>query len=554
MCVLWPLIDTWKPIYIRHYVFQTGVFSATVAAFLIESYKYLKPDPTDVSSRLLLQITQELAGISNGARLTPSPPDTFQIPRFAIHVNILWFLSLCLGLACGLGATLVQQWARRYLRLTMRPDTLERRVRIREFLWQGVEGLHVNWVVESVSVMLHAAIFLFFAGLVEFLFAINDEVADVILVAVAIFAAIYITLTLLPLFLHYSPFQTPLTSILWTTGHLLAMIFLYPFSCFNKVHKNIESVRKHFKGLDIYLMDTMTGKRYLDKMALKSTLSMCRDEGDLEAFIEAIPGYLQQADHDKCTNTKDEKSTRINDIASLIRLEPEQKDPKNSPLRHRFEDLFTSCTHNHKSMDQGSRRHRAITCSSAIWEMSKASLSPTGKRVAFDLCHLPKSIGDTLLRLTSDTDSAIAASAQRTMAVCKRAIMEHVLHPEPRTDDDGSKNSLSAPADAIGDLAILLFPPSPAGQRHDGRSDERLNTVTEFLSHILAHIERSEGPEQPSPLDLEETRMTLEELCRGLNGRDFLHADQQRLVDALNNALREHLASDNAVSTGTLGP
>jgi hypothetical protein len=128
-------MDTWKPIYIRHYVFQTGVFSATVAAFLIESYKYLKPDATDVSSQRLLQITQELAGNS------VTPLDPFKVPRFAIHVNILWFLSLVLSLACGLGATLVQQWARRYLRLTKRSDTLECRVRIREFLWQGVQEI-----------------------------------------------------------------------------------------------------------------------------------------------------------------------------------------------------------------------------------------------------------------------------------------------------------------------------------------------------------------------------------------------------------------------------
>ena len=528
------------------------MFSATVAAFLIESYKYLKPDPTDVSSRLLLQITQELAGISNGARLTPSPPDTFQVPRFAIHVNILWFLSLVLSLACGLGATLVQQWARRYLRLTKRSDRLECRVRIREFLWQGVQDLHVNWVVENVSLMLHAAIFLFFAGLVEFLFAINDEVADVILVAVTIFAAIYITLTFLPLFYHPSPFHTPLTSALWTTSHILAMVFLYPFSCFKKVRENLETVCENFKGFDIYLMGTMKNenKRYLDKQALKSTLGMCRDDGDLEAFIDAIPGYLRQADRDERTNTKSEECTRINDIGSL--LEPERKDPKKSPLCHRFEDLFTSCTHNHKSMDQGSRRRRAITCSRAIWEMSKASLSSTGKRVTFDLRHLPKSISDTLQRLTSDTDSAIAASAQRTMAVFKRAIMEHVLHTEPRTNDDGSKDSVTALAEAMGDMNIPLFPPYQAGQRHGGWPDERLNTVTEFMSHIPAHIKR---PEQPSPLDLEETRMTLNELCRNLKGREFPHTDQQDFVNALSDVSQAQSASGSAaVSTGTLYP
>ena len=75
--------------------------------------------------------------------------------------------------------------------------------------------------------------------------------------------------------------------------------------------------------------------------------------------------------------------------------------------------------------------------------------------------------------------------------------------------------------------------------------------MTEFTSRIAVLIPHM-GP--PSHIELEETRMTLEELCRGLNGRDFPHADQQRFVDALNNALQVHLASDNAASTGMLCP
>ncbi|KAI0298309.1 hypothetical protein BC826DRAFT_907178, partial [Russula brevipes] len=92
----------------------TGVFSATVAAFLIESYKSLKPDSGDVNTQLLQQVTQGLAAISNAERITPTPLEPFRPERYAVRVNILWFLSLCLGLFCGLGATLVQQWVRRY--------------------------------------------------------------------------------------------------------------------------------------------------------------------------------------------------------------------------------------------------------------------------------------------------------------------------------------------------------------------------------------------------------------------------------------------------------
>jgi len=287
-------------------------------------------------------------------------------------------------------------------------------------------------------------------------------------------------------------------------------------------------------------MGTMQSKHHLDKDALKSTLRMCRDEGDLEAFVDAIPGYLQQTDHDDCADTK---HNRIDDIGSLLHPESKGQDSKEkeSLLRHRFVHLFASCTHDHKRMDEGSRRRRAITCSRAIWEMSKASLSAKGKSVAFDLRHLPKSIGETLHRLASDTDSAIAASALRTIAVFKRAIME------ARNDPDQSKESLAALAGIVGGMNDSLSLPYQAEPYHDVWPDGRLNTVTEFTSRIAVLIPHM-GP--PSHIELEETRMTLEELCRGLNGRDFPHADQQRFVDALNNALQVHLASDNAVSTG----
>src|SRR5216684_6392714 len=153
---------------------QAGIFSATVAAFLIESYKILMPDPLEVSSMLFQQVVQELVEISNGDHLTPPALDSFEPRSYAIHVNILWFLSLSISLSCGLGATLVQQWVRRYMRLTQDSDTPSHRVRVRTFLFAGIRDFHVRLVVENISLLLHAAIFLFFIGLVEFLFHIND--------------------------------------------------------------------------------------------------------------------------------------------------------------------------------------------------------------------------------------------------------------------------------------------------------------------------------------------------------------------------------------------
>ncbi|KAI0266177.1 hypothetical protein BC834DRAFT_824153, partial [Gloeopeniophorella convolvens] len=77
----------------------TGLFSAALATFLVESYQNLSPAAGDTSQQ-------------SAENFTPSSS--------AVRVNVLWFLSLVLSLICALTATLVQQWSRRYQQLTQR--------------------------------------------------------------------------------------------------------------------------------------------------------------------------------------------------------------------------------------------------------------------------------------------------------------------------------------------------------------------------------------------------------------------------------------------------
>ena len=508
---------------------QTGIFSATVAAFLIDSYKSLNSDPADVSSKLLRQIVQDLAGISNGQRLTPPIfDDTFTPPRYAIHVNILWFLSLCLSLACGLGATLVQQWLRRYIRLTQYPDVPIRRVRVRMFLFEGIQAFHVRRVVENISVMLHAAIFLFFAGLVEFLFAINDEVAEVIVVVISCLTAVYVILTLLPAIFRHCPFQTPLTSVLWYMGHGFAILFLYLFSYSSHIRTKIEELQRHVReGMDLHLMNMMTYKADLDKRVLESTLEMCRGEDELEAFLDAIPGYLQM-DGKVGTYNNRGVGIRIHDINFLL------SKGKLSPLHHRLARLFASCANDRRTMNEVARRRRAITCCRAIWEISNATLS---NNVGGMILNLPESIDDTLQHLTFDSDSAIAISALRAMSIFKRALLEHSAPRRLRADarditgPNQSNDAVAARAGNIDAMTDPLSMPNSARRRNNERSDQRLNTVTEFTSRILALVPQLD---KPSHMDLQETRMTLEGLCLGLNGENLPPEDKQRLAGVLN--------------------
>ena len=475
-----------------------------------------------MSASLLRQVTQELAGISNGDQFTTPTLDTFEPPRFAIHVNILWFLSLCIALSCGLGATLVQQWVRRYRKLTQHSDSPTERVRVRTFLFAGIKHFQVRLVVENVSLLLHAAIFLFFAGLVEFLCFINHEVARVVIVVIGFFAALYISLTSLPMIYQQCPFQTPLTAVFWYTAHVLFIIImspftLSPFACSSWIRRKIKELWKHTRGgFDKHILDAVKVDRTIDQKAVKMTLGMCRGDVEVEAFLDAVPGYLLD----------DESGSRFGDIGPL--LDPKQHD---MPLGKRMVHLFSSCVHGDGKMDEVERRDRAVTCSRAVYELSKAFTFV--KNTTLDL---PKSIGNMLHKLSHDRDPKIAFEAVRAIAVLERALLKQLLDAE----DDLAKCEETAEllAAATGENDITS-PRHRSGSNNDDRSDGHLIAVTEFTSSILELIRR---PWQPTRQDIADLKLAYEELCRGLNGRDFSPSSQERFVEVFNKTRHAHLA------------
>ncbi|KAH9053262.1 hypothetical protein EDB87DRAFT_1569460, partial [Lactarius vividus] len=192
----------------------TGLFSATVAAFIIESYKQLSPDSGNTANILLTQISQQLVGISNGTPLTSitaQDSPSFKPTASAVRVNILWFLSLVLSLTCALWATLMQQWARRYQELAQRRGAPHKRARLRAYIFDGITRFNMTRAILAMPTLLHLSVFLFFAGLIDFLFPINTTVAYFVLASVALFAIVYAILTVLPNLYLNCPYRTPLS-------------------------------------------------------------------------------------------------------------------------------------------------------------------------------------------------------------------------------------------------------------------------------------------------------------------------------------------------------
>ncbi|KAF8265152.1 hypothetical protein EI94DRAFT_370118 [Lactarius quietus] len=95
----------------------TGLFSAAVASLISVSIQDIRQNPQDTSNFYLSNIYRSMADPNISSSLPASPPP-FSPPNYAICVNALWFLSLVIGITCALLATLLQQWARRYLKVT----------------------------------------------------------------------------------------------------------------------------------------------------------------------------------------------------------------------------------------------------------------------------------------------------------------------------------------------------------------------------------------------------------------------------------------------------
>ncbi|KAI0312412.1 hypothetical protein OF83DRAFT_1031245, partial [Amylostereum chailletii] len=149
------LVEDWKGDADTILIF-TGLFSATVGTFALESYKSLRPDPSvDLLSKLV-------AFTIDGTHLSTSPaPQAFHASPNSVWVSALWFCSLVLSIACALGATLVQQWVRVYTQVTQdaKPSTLERG-RVRALMFNGVIRFHMPQIIRGMPLLLHTALFI----------------------------------------------------------------------------------------------------------------------------------------------------------------------------------------------------------------------------------------------------------------------------------------------------------------------------------------------------------------------------------------------------------
>jgi len=171
---------------------KAGLFSAVVTAFIIESYKALKQDPSEV---LLSRILAQLEGRVNGTDILTTP--TFNPTHSDIRVNILWFLSLIFSLTTVLVGIIALQWLREHLR----PQTdLEPQIAfsLHHLNVESLDRWYLPQIFTALPLLLQLALVLFLGGILDFLWSLNSTVAIPIAVAVGLSLSFLLWTTVLP--------------------------------------------------------------------------------------------------------------------------------------------------------------------------------------------------------------------------------------------------------------------------------------------------------------------------------------------------------------------
>ncbi|KAJ7601948.1 hypothetical protein DFH06DRAFT_1116181 [Mycena polygramma] len=270
------LVESWKGDMEGMLIFS-GLFSASLTAFLIESYQTLRPDSGEVMVQLLSQITQQLG--SNSSTASPgSPADPFQPTASSLVCNTFWFISLTLSITCALLATLVEQWAREFLHRTDKHPSPIRRARIFSFLYFGLRRFGMHTAVELIPLLLHISLMLFLAGLVAFLLPVNHIMVGLIASILGGFLVIYAILTVLPVIRLDSPFRTPFSNVLWNLLHKLPTY--HPASSSSPTMN------------DAMVEMALRPSELRDQRAIKWMLESLTDNSEFLPFLETIPDAI----------------------------------------------------------------------------------------------------------------------------------------------------------------------------------------------------------------------------------------------------------------------
>jgi hypothetical protein len=180
---------------------QVGLFAGIVSAFIIDARNDLQVD----SEQNLL------SGIRDALRQPPIAT-VVHISASVKWINILWLLSLQITLFSAVMGVLAKGWLAKFAPATTSREALDACRRYR--LDNQVKSWRVESIITLVPLLVQIASFLFSVGLIVRCLTDDPTVGGILLAFFMAGGVVYLAVSLLPMIIPSSPFNTPLSSVL----------------------------------------------------------------------------------------------------------------------------------------------------------------------------------------------------------------------------------------------------------------------------------------------------------------------------------------------------
>ncbi len=367
------------------------MYSASLTAFLQQSVPTLTPNYAQQTAYysqqsvvLLAQISAQLAASGSPLPATislPTPLPDFQVAASDVRVNVFWFMSLIFSLTAALAATIVQQWVREYMHVFQRYNHPLKRARVRQFLYEGVGKWYMPAVVDVVPALIHISLFLFFIGLADSLFHINTTTAATTTVLIAICAAFYLWCAIAPIYDPQSPYQSPLSRILWYLVQTISGRTHRDHNtggAFRRISTNMADGRVQLA------MDESKGRKKRDARAIRWVIDSLTEDSELEPFVLGVPGSfnskwgknvwdvvaMEEENRDSGGGTSTSQPNEGAELAVVTRTHggpplspiPVERENTIRDLSGRITRLLKTCTDPGVLPTEDARRKRARAC------------------------------------------------------------------------------------------------------------------------------------------------------------------------------------------------
>jgi hypothetical protein len=238
---------------------------------------------------LLAQISEQISSIAPQVSIpsTPLPSYNFSPNASDVRVNAFWFMSLIFSLSAALLATLVQQWVRDYMHVFQRYSNPLKCARLRQYLYEGVEGWYMPRVATSVPGLLHVSLFLFFVGLGDFLLSVYTPVGVATISLITICGLLYIFSMFAPVINPQSPFRNPFSGLIWYLKQKV-----HPRHYLDRASGGtLKAVSPNMSEGQMQLaMEEGDGRKDRDVRAIQWLIHNRTEDDEMESFAMAIPG------------------------------------------------------------------------------------------------------------------------------------------------------------------------------------------------------------------------------------------------------------------------